>query len=142
LSGATGNCLRNLAAKPLSELEMQVCHRTYRPGKTLFAPDEPARDLLIIRTGWVKIYFLNAAGKEQIVELFGPGGLVGETVVSGNNSGAQYAAALSIVSTHICQSTNWKFFFRLTGFHTTTNLPRMITAAYDITSLPLRRLLS
>lgn len=104
--------LRNLAAKPLGELEMWVCHRTYRQGKALFTPNKPVQDLLIIRTGWVKVYFLNAAGKEQIVELVGPGGLVGETVVSGNNPGVQYAAALSNVQACALPAAKFRTFMQ------------------------------
>ena len=55
--------------------------RTYHRGDSVFALDEPATELHIVRTGRIAIANRNAEGRESLLALMGPGDLFGEMAV-------------------------------------------------------------
>jgi CRP/FNR family cyclic AMP-dependent transcriptional regulator len=50
---------------------------------TIFAQGEPAKTLLYIQNGSVKLSVVNEAGKEVVVAVLGPGDFLGEGCLSG-----------------------------------------------------------
>lgn len=55
--------------------------RVYSAGAHLFMQDEPAKGLFVVIDGHVKVYRLSSDGREQILDIFGEGDLVGAVPV-------------------------------------------------------------
>ena len=69
---------RELPAAVLDELLSLCVERTLLRGETLFLDGERSKGLLVIWRGKLKIYKLGEGGREQIIEIEGPGQSVAE----------------------------------------------------------------
>ena len=69
---------RGLPGKILAEIEGLCRERTYQRGETVFSEGEPARGLFVVWRGAVKVYKIGEGGREQILEIEGPGRSVAE----------------------------------------------------------------
>ena len=56
---------------------------TFRAKETLFSQGEPAKHVLYIQEGGVKLTVVNEAGKEAVVSILGPGDFLGEGCLAG-----------------------------------------------------------
>ena len=55
----------------------------FRAKETVFAQGEPAKNVIYIQEGGVKLTVVNEAGKEAVVTILGPGDFVGEGCLAG-----------------------------------------------------------
>ena len=55
----------------------------FRKRQTLFSQGEPARHLLYIQEGSIKVAVSSTAGKEAVVAILGPGDFLGEGCLAG-----------------------------------------------------------
>jgi CRP/FNR family transcriptional regulator, cyclic AMP receptor protein len=57
--------------------------RKFRAKETLFAQGDPAKDVLYVQEGGVRLTIVNEAGKEAVVAVLGPGDFLGEGCLAG-----------------------------------------------------------
>ena len=55
----------------------------FRAKETVFAQGEPAKNVIYIQEGGVKLTVVNEAGKEAVVTILGPGDFLGEGCLAG-----------------------------------------------------------
>ncbi len=67
----------------------------FRKKQTLFSQGEPARHLLYIQEGSVKIAVSSTAGKEAVVAILGPGDFLGEGCLAGQQLRIATATAMT-----------------------------------------------
>jgi CRP/FNR family transcriptional regulator len=72
------NLFAKLAPASLAALAALSGTRQYDKGGKVFARGEPAHGLFLVMAGRVKLFRLSADGREQVLEVFGPGVLFGE----------------------------------------------------------------
>lgn len=97
-----GSCsmLRGLAIK---EKEVLVQHHTYahyRKGEIIFIEGEKPHGLICLATGKVKVYKEGVGGREQILRMVSPQGLLGYRALFADSSYS--ASAIAIEETTIC----------------------------------------
>lgn len=82
----------------LTESEMafiagRVVPRTYAPGQVVFSEGDPCSGLYIVASGHIRIFKTSANGREQVLNIDGPGSSVAELpVFDGGNYPASVAA--------------------------------------------------
>ena len=67
----------------------------FRKRQTLFSQGEPARHLLYIQEGSVKVAVSSTAGKEAVVAILGPGDFLGEGCLAGQQLRIATATAMT-----------------------------------------------
>ena len=78
------NCIKSVPIfKELNQDEMlEIAHitsaRTYKKGEMVYMAGNEGGTLFVLHTGRVKIFRLNASGKEQVIRIIGPGEFMGE----------------------------------------------------------------
>ena len=72
---------------------------TYGSRETVFTQGDPATSVLYIQEGGVKLAVVNAAGKEAVVAILGPGDFVGEGCLAGQS--ICQATATAIIRTTV-----------------------------------------
>jgi CRP/FNR family transcriptional regulator len=70
--------LRPLDEETLREVDARCSEKIYLKNETLFLEGDPPKGLFVIREGSVKIYKIGETGREQILEIEGPGRSVAE----------------------------------------------------------------
>jgi len=66
------------------------------PGKeTIFAQGDPAKNVMYIQEGGVKLTVVNEDGKEAVVAMFGPGDFFGEGCLAGQSVCMATATAIA-----------------------------------------------
>ena len=70
--------LSELPEATLVEVARRAVEQVHMRGDTVFLEGEPAKGLIVVREGAVKIYKTGAGGREQILEIEGPGRAVAE----------------------------------------------------------------
>lgn len=69
--------------------------REVKAGETVFSEGEKAEGFYIVIHGRIKIYKISAAGKSQIIHIFGPGSPFGEAAIFMDNRFPAYAEAIT-----------------------------------------------
>jgi len=85
-SGLTENELKFLAQRAVS--------RRFSPGEIVFSEGEPCAGMYIVESGHVRIFKSSAGGREQVLNIEGPGSSVAELPVF---DGGNYPASVSAV---------------------------------------------
>jgi len=67
----------------------------FRKRQTLFSQGEPARHVLYIQEGSIKVAVSSAAGKQAVVAILGPGDFLGETCLAGQQLRMATATAMT-----------------------------------------------
>jgi CRP/FNR family cyclic AMP-dependent transcriptional regulator len=67
----------------------------FRKRQTLFSHGEPARNVLYIQEGNIKVAVTSAAGKEAVVAILGPGDFLGEACLAGQPLRISTATAMT-----------------------------------------------
>jgi CRP-like cAMP-binding protein len=67
----------------------------FRKRQKLFSQGEPARSILYIQAGSVKVTVMSAAGKEGVVAILGPGDFLGEGCLAGQQLRIATATAMT-----------------------------------------------
>jgi CRP-like cAMP-binding protein len=70
----------------------------FRRGEALFSQGAPARHVIYIQKGGLKLSVINDAGKEAVIAMLGPGDFVGEGCLAGQTVCMATATAISSVS--------------------------------------------
>jgi CRP/FNR family transcriptional regulator len=82
-----------LSESELTFLAQQAVQRHYSPGETVFSEGEPCAGLYVVQTGHVRIFKTSVNGREQVLNIDGPGSSVAELpVFDGGNYPASVAA--------------------------------------------------
>lgn len=92
-----GDFLARLAPEAAAELRRLGARRRYPAGATLFLEGDPAHEALVLLGGEVKISVGSREGREVILDVFGPGSLLGELSVIDGRPRSATVAALSPV---------------------------------------------
>jgi CRP/FNR family transcriptional regulator, dissimilatory nitrate respiration regulator len=71
----------DLTLPQVKKLAAISAFKDFAAGELLFGEGDPARGLYVLSTGRVKVSKLSAAGKEQILNIFGSGQTVGEAAM-------------------------------------------------------------
>jgi len=64
---------QGVPAEKLKALAERALYRTYKASEMLVGETDPARTFYVVATGQVKLYKISAEGKEQTLNLLGPG---------------------------------------------------------------------
>lgn len=88
--------------------------RSHPRGEEIFREGEPAEAFLVIVDGRVKIYKSTASGKQIILEIFGPGDLLGAVAVY---EGAAFPASALALEDTTCIRVETRDFYRLLEQH-------------------------
>jgi CRP/FNR family cyclic AMP-dependent transcriptional regulator len=75
--------LAPLAEETLRAIAQEGVVRTFPKGAILINEGDISESLYIVLSGRVKVYASNAAGREIVLSLFGPGEYVGEMSLAG-----------------------------------------------------------
>jgi len=67
----------------------------FRRGENIFSQGDPSKNVLFIREGGAKLTVVNAAGKEAVVAILGPGDFVGEGCLAGQSICMATATAIT-----------------------------------------------
>lgn len=82
-----------LAEGELSFLAQHAISRHYAPGQLVFSEGEPCAGMYVVESGHVRIFKSSANGREQVLNIDGPGSSVAELpVLDGGNYPASVAA--------------------------------------------------
>lgn len=82
-------------AAALEDFSKIVTTREAKAGEIVFSEGEKAEGFYIVIEGKIKIYKISAAGKSQIIHIFGPGSPFGEAAIFMQNRFPAYAEAMS-----------------------------------------------
>src|ERR1700739_1200526 len=67
----------------------------FRGKETVFAQGDPAKNVMYIQEGGVKLTVVNETGKEAVVAILGPGDFFGEWCLSGQSNYMATASAIA-----------------------------------------------
>jgi CRP/FNR family transcriptional regulator len=84
----------DLSENELGALADRTARKSARAGEVIFHEGEPCEGLFVVETGAVKIFKTSASGREQVLTVEGPGGVVAELPVF---DGGPYPASASAV---------------------------------------------
>ena len=79
----TANLIRNypifagLSQAELDQLAACLTKRIYGKGAYLYHPGNPAMNFYLVEAGLVRLFFTDARGQEYLLELVGPGAMIG-----------------------------------------------------------------
>ncbi len=79
----------------LKDFSKIVKTREAKTGEIVFSEGEKAEGFYIVIEGRIKVYKISAAGKSQIIHIFGPGNPFGEAAIFMQNRFPAYAEAMS-----------------------------------------------
>ncbi|WP_057753710.1 Crp/Fnr family transcriptional regulator [Weissella kandleri] len=77
----------------LTQINNLVVHQYLTPGTLVFSPLMTSR-LVIVHTGKIKVYQLNANGQEQVLRILGAGDVEGEALLFGDLTSTVYGEVL------------------------------------------------
>lgn len=106
-------CLRELELfRGLEKTEfVNVClaaaKKTIEKGSFLFYQGEPVDSVYLIKAGKLKLVQLTEGGREIIIDILGPGDVLGETVLFQNENNLYSAQAME--TTHVCSFNRAQF---------------------------------
>lgn len=77
---------RCLPRETLEQIAQTAVEQTFRKGELFFSEGEEAKGFFLVAKGKIKVFKVSSDGKEQILQIMGPGEPVGEVAVfSGGN---------------------------------------------------------
>jgi CRP/FNR family transcriptional regulator len=124
--------LQDLPEGVLDEIGSACRERIFLRNEPLFLEGDPPRGLLVVRAGAVKIFKMGDAGREQILELEGPGRSVAELPLF---DGLPYPASAAAVEDAVVLEIPVAEFDRLLARH-----PELTRAVIASLASRLRRL--
>src|SRR5271170_6266435 len=93
--GATPRAARFDPAAFLNAESRERAVATYPKGRVIFSQGDPADAVFYIQTGSVKVSVVSRQGKEAVVAMLGPGELMGEGCLNGQQRRLGTALAMS-----------------------------------------------
>lgn len=106
--------LRELPDPTLVEVARHCVEKVYMRGASIFLEGDPPHGLLVVREGAVKIYKTGDGGREQILEIEGPGRAVAELPLF---DGRPYPAGCAAVHDSVLLLVRTKEFRELLARH-------------------------
>ena len=106
--------------------------KQYERGDTVFAEGDAPDEFVTVLSGHVKVYKQTPAGKDVILEIFGPGDPLGAIAVY---EGREYPASAAAMEPSLCLLVERQAFFRLLEQHPT--LVRGLLSGMSIRMLEL-----
>jgi CRP/FNR family transcriptional regulator len=107
---------RRLAPEDRARLASAAHEKRYGKGDLIFAEGDPAEAFITVAKGRVKVFKMTPAGKDVILEIFGPGDPLGALAVYENRPFPASAVALEDTT---CLLVPREAFFRLLEAHPT-----------------------
>jgi CRP/FNR family transcriptional regulator len=105
---------QGLAPEVLEAVLSKCQQRAYSRNETVFLEGEPTRGLIVVRSGAVKVYKVGAGGREQILEIEGPGRSVAELPLF---DGEPYPASCASIEDSLLLTMPAEAFHRLVDGH-------------------------
>jgi CRP/FNR family transcriptional regulator, cyclic AMP receptor protein len=99
--------LQRLSDLARMELFAIGTRRRYPSGATLFFEGDPAHEALVILDGQIKAVVLATGGREVILDVLGPGSLLGE--LAAIDAGPRSASALALTQVEVLAVSNGAF---------------------------------
>jgi CRP-like cAMP-binding protein len=118
---------RRLSLEDLRHLAAATQARSFPRGATVFSGGNASTSLFIVARGRVKVFKVTPAGKDIILEIFGPGDPLGAVAVYEERP---YPASAVAVEDAVCLETPRAVFFELLERHPT--LVRGLLAALNL----------
>ncbi len=84
-----------LSESELQFLAQRAVQRSYAPGETVFSEGQPCGGLYVVESGQVRIFKSSAGGREQVLNIEGPGSSIAELPVF--DGGGYPASAAAVV---------------------------------------------
>jgi CRP/FNR family cyclic AMP-dependent transcriptional regulator len=75
----------------------------FRAKETVFSQGDPAKNVLYIQDGGVKLTVVNKVGKEAVIAILGPGDFVGEACLAGRSVRIATATAIAPTSVRVIE---------------------------------------
>ena len=116
--------LHELPESTLTEVARRCVEKVYLRGEVIFLEGDAPKGLLIVREGGVKIYKTGDGGREQILEIEGPGRAVAELPLF---DGRPYPASCAAVHDSVLLIVRPRDFQDLLGHH--PDLSRAVIAS-------------
>ena len=113
-TGSHGDCIENvpifsgLSCGERREILEIASSRSYEKGEMIYRAGDEGGTLFVFHAGRVKIFRLNANGKEQVLRLVGPGEFIGELSLLSSLPLADNAQALEATTMCILQGERLK----------------------------------
>jgi CRP/FNR family transcriptional regulator len=106
--------LRELPEATLAQVAQKCVEQVHLRGETIFLEGDPPKGLIVVREGAVKIYKTGDGGREQILEIEGPGHAVAELPLF---DGRPYPASCAAVHDSVILLVRPREFHELLGRH-------------------------
>lgn len=113
-TGSHGDCIENvpifsgLSCGERREILEIASSRSYEKGEMIYRAGDEGGTLFVLHAGRVKIFRLNANGKEQVLRLVGPGEFIGELFLLSSLPLTDNAQALEATTMCILQGERLK----------------------------------
>lgn len=88
----------NLSPEEKMEIARITSAKTFQKGEMIYSAGDPGGKLYVIHTGTVKISRINAAGREQVIRVVGPGDFIGELSLFSSVPLSDNAEALALTT--------------------------------------------
>lgn len=88
----------NLSPEEKMEIARITSAKTFQKGEMIYSAGDPGGKLYVIHTGTVKISRINAAGREQVIRVVGPGDFMGELSLFSSVPLSDNAEALALTT--------------------------------------------
>jgi CRP/FNR family transcriptional regulator, cyclic AMP receptor protein len=98
----------------LEEIASKCTEKVHLKGETIFTEGDPPRGLIVVREGAVKIFKLGDTGREQILEIEGPGRSVAELPLF---DGLPYPASCATVADSVMLTVRVREFHEILDRH-------------------------
>jgi CRP-like cAMP-binding protein len=103
LSAGRYALFNGLSSGEMAQVAGCVSKRTFGKGAYLYHPGNPARNFYLVESGLVRLFFTDASGQEYLLELAGPGAMIGVPLLYEDQLRALGAAAV-VPSVVLCLS--------------------------------------
>lgn len=106
--------LSKVGEEVLNEVASKCTEKVHFKGETIFREGDPPRGLIVVREGSVKIFKLGDSGREQILEIEGPGRSVAELPLF---DGMPYPASCATVEDSVILTVRVREFHEILDKH-------------------------
>ena len=103
----TGSLMANLDPADREFLINQGLRRSFLPGKLLMHQGDPTNHVLVLLSGWVRVFTTTPSGQNVLLALRGPGDVIGEQAAL--HGGPRAASVETLASVVVIQMTSGQF---------------------------------
>ncbi|HEU5263383.1 MAG TPA: Crp/Fnr family transcriptional regulator, partial [Gaiellaceae bacterium] len=106
--------LKDVPEEAIEAIAAKCTEKVHFKGETIFMEGDPPRGLIVVREGAVKIFKLGDTGREQILEIEGPGRSVAELPLF---DGLPYPASCATVADSVILTVRVREFHEILDRH-------------------------